>query len=148
MSKKTNQKQWTRYKRRSGFTLVEIMVVVIVIGVLAALIVPTFLGRAQKAKRSVAKQKIGTIESAINLFQQDYSRFPDTLEELVSKPADVADDDWLPPSMKPKDLKDPWGNAFVYRYPGEHWAFDLLSLGADGQEGGSGENADVTNWGD
>lgn len=129
-----------------GFTLIEIMVVVIVIGVLAALVVPNFLGRAAKAKKAVAQQKIGNIETAINLFYQDYSRFPETLEELVSKPADITEEQWTPPSLKAKDLKDPWGNPFVYRYPGDHGAYDLYSTGADGQEGGEGDNKDINNW--
>ncbi len=118
----------------------------IVIGVLAALVVPNFLGRAGKAKVAVAQQKIGNIETAINLFYQDYSRFPESLEELVTKPADITDEQWTPPSLKPKDLKDPWGNPFVYRYPGQHGAYDLYSAGADGQDGGDEDNADITNW--
>ncbi|MEM6853389.1 MAG: type II secretion system major pseudopilin GspG [Planctomycetota bacterium] len=130
--------------RRSAFTLIEIMVVVIVIGIIAALVVPNLFDRAGKAKRSVAKQQIGSLETAIQLFQQDYSRFPDSLEELASPPADA--DGGSPPSIKQKDLIDPWGNPFVYRYPGNNWTFDLLSLGADGQEGGEEENADITNY--
>jgi len=122
------------------------MVVVIVIGVLAALVVPTFMGRAGKAKKAVAQQKISNIETAVNLFYQDYSRIPETLEELVVKPSDIPDEQWTPPSLRPKDLKDPWGNPFTYRYPGEHGAYDLYSTGADGQEGGEGDNTDITNW--
>ena len=135
-----------RQVRRTGFTIVEIMVVVIVIGVLAALIVPGLFGRVGQAKNSVTKQQIATIESAVNLFQQDYGRFPNSLEELVTKPADISDELWTSPSLKPKDLTDPWGNPFIYRYPGQQWAFELISTGADGQEGGEGENADITNW--
>lgn len=134
-----------QHPRSSAFTLIEIMVVVIVIGIIAALIVPNLFDRAGKAKRSVAKQQVATLENAIQLFQQDYSRFPDSLEELANPPAD-AEGGATPPSIKEKDLLDPWGNPFVYRYPGNNWTFDLLSLGADGQEGGDGENADVTNY--
>ena len=122
------------------------MVAVVIIGVLAALVVPTILGRSDKARQAVAKQKIASLESAINLFNQDYGRFPDALEELTTQPADIADDQWTPPSLKSKDLLDPWGNPFFYQYPGEHWAFDLASLGADGQPGGENVNADITNW--
>lgn len=132
--------------RRSAFTLIEIMVVVIVIGIIAALVVPNLFDRAGKAKRSVAKQQIGSLETAIQLFQQDYSRFPDSLEELASPPADASGGGGSPPSVKQKDLIDPWGNPFVYRYPGNNWTFDLLSTGADGQEGGEEENADITNY--
>ena len=122
------------------------MVVVIVIGVLATLIIPTLFGRAGKAKTAVAKQKITTIETAILLFEQDYSRFPESLQELVQAPADVPADQLSPPTLKAKALKDPWGNDFVYRFPGNNFTYDLISLGADGAEGGEGEAADVTNY--
>ena len=134
------------HRAARAFTLIEIMVVVIVIGVLAALVVPTFIGRAGKAKKAVAQQKISNIETAINLFYQDYSRFPESLQELTTKPSDIPDEQWTPPSLKPKDLDDPWGRPFVYRYPGENGAYDLFSTGADGQPGGEDENADITNW--
>lgn len=132
--------------RTAGFTLIEIMVVVVVIGVLAALVIPTFLGKADKAKVAVAQQKIGNIETAINLFYQDYSRFPESIDELIHKPADISDEQWSPPSLKAKHLEDPWGNQYVYQYPGEHGPYDLFSMGADGQEGGEGLNADINNW--
>ena len=134
------------HERRRAFSLVEIMVVVIIIGVLAAVIVPGIFGRTGKARQAVAKQKLATIESAINLFHQDYGRFPEVLDDLVSRPSDVAAEQWTPPSLKRKDLLDPWGNPFQYRYPGDHWTFDLYSLGADGQTGGDGEDEDVVNW--
>lgn len=129
---------------RAAFTLIEIMVVVIVIGVIAALIVPNLFDRAGKAKSSVAKQQIGAMETAINLFQQDYGRFPESLQELVNPPADV--EGASPPTIKPKDLIDPWGNPYVYRYPGDRWPFEIISLGADGADGGEGENADLNSY--
>jgi general secretion pathway protein G len=133
--------------RRTGFTIVEILVVVIIIGVLAALIAPKFIGRIGAAKHSVAQQKVQEIEKAIEMFHYDYGRFPEAIEELVTRPDDVAEDKWQPPTVKSKDLLDPWGRAFVYSVPGDHdQSFDLYSLGADGQEGGEGENADVVNW--
>ena len=122
------------------------MVVVIVIGVLATLIIPTLFGRAGKARTAVTKQKIGSIETAIQLFEQDYGRFPESLQELVVPPADVPADQLSPPTLKAKDLNDPWGNAFSYTFPGNHYTYDLVSLGADGAEGGEGEAADVVNY--
>ena len=131
---------------RRAFTLIEIMVVVIVIGVLATLIIPTLFGRVGKARTSVAKSKITSIETAIQLFEQDYGRFPETLQDLVSQPADVPADQWNPPTLKAKDLKDPWGNDFVYVFPGNNFTYDLSSLGADGVAGGEGEAADINNY--
>ncbi len=130
-----------------GFTLIEVMVVVIVIGILAALIAPRFLGRAEQAKRGVAQRNIAQIESAVNMFQLDYGRYPESLEELIVQPGDVPDEQWMLPDLKEKDLLDPWDNPYVYRYPGQHGIYDLLSTGADGAEGGEDDNADITNWG-
>ena len=131
---------------RRGFTLIEIIVVVIVIGVLATLIVPNLFSRVGAAKQSVAKQKLASIEQAVQIFHYDYGRFPQTLDELVTRPGDVDAAQWTEPTIKAKDLEDPWGNGWVYRYPGENGTFDLMSYGADGQPGGDGEDADVVNW--
>ncbi|MCC6682182.1 MAG: type II secretion system major pseudopilin GspG [Phycisphaeraceae bacterium] len=133
-------------RRRAAFTLVEIMVVVIIIGVLAAMIVVPYFGKAGQAKQSVAKHDISVLESAVNMFQQDYGRFPANLGELVTKPGDISDDQWSATGIKASNLNDPWGRPFNYVYPGTNWAFEITSYGADGQPGGEGENADVNNW--
>ena len=132
--------------RRGGFTIVEILVVVIIIAVLATLIVPSLFGRVGSAKRSVAKRNLAVIESAIEMFSSDYGRLPDSLDELVDRPADIAEMDWNPPALRAKDLKDPWKRAYLYQAPGEHGPYDLYTLGGDGQEGGEKEDADVVNW--
>jgi general secretion pathway protein G len=138
---------WTQAARcRGGFTLVEILVVVIIIAVLAALIVPSYVGRVGQAKQSVAKQKLSILEQAVQMFRLDYSRYPETLDELIERPGDIPAEKWHTPSVKAKDLLDPWDNRFVYKCPGDHGPFDVSSLGADGQQGGEGENADVVNW--
>ena len=130
---------------RRGFTMIEIIVVVIIIAVLAALIGPRFFGEVGKAKSAVAQQKLKVIEQAVEKFYYEHNRFPSSLNELVVKPSDVADAEWNP-MLKPKDLTDPWGRPFGYQFPGSHDKFDLYSLGADGADGGTGEDADVHNW--
>ncbi len=132
--------------QRNAFTIVEILVVVIIIGVLATLIVPRFFGRVGTAKQSVAKQKIEVIGEAIHLFHTDYDRYPQSLDELVGRPGDIPEEKWVMPTVKAKDLIDPWGRVFIYRCPGQHDLYDLYSLGADGLDGGGGENSDVVSW--
>ena len=137
-----------RFKVRSGgFTLVEIIVVVIIIGLLATMILPKLVARVGKAERAVAKQKLSVIEGAVEMFRLDYGRYPQDLEELLTRPSDIPEEKWTPPSIKSKDLIDPWDRPFVYKCPGDHdAAFDLYSLGADGQEGGEREDEDIVNW--
>ena len=91
-------------------------------------------------------QQVGQIEQAIDLFCTDYERMPIDLDELVTRPGDIPEEKWNPPTIKPKNLLDPWGRPFEYRQPGEHGIYDLLSLGRDGALGGESEDADVTNW--
>ena len=133
---------------RQGFTLIEIMVVVIILGVLTGLIVPQLFKHVGKSRHMVAAQKITQIESAIQLFATEYERLPETIEELIIRPSDIDEQLWLTPTVKQKNLLDPWKRPFVYIYPGDQNpdSFDLLSLGKDGQQGGTGENKDVTNW--
>ena len=128
--------------------MVEIVVVVIIISVLAAMIAPSFFGRIGQAKQSVARQKVTEIEKAVEIFHHDYERYPQSLDELIHRPGDIDESKWQPPLLKSKDLIDPWGRAFVYKCPGDHSEvpFDLYSLGADGKEGGEKDNADVVNW--
>lgn len=131
---------------RTAFTIVEILVVVLIIGVLATLIMPKVMGRVGTAKTNVAKQKLMVIEEAVKLFRMDYGRFPTTLDELLTRPNDVPEEKWVSPTIKAKDMLDPWDRPFIYKAPGDHDEFDIYSLGADGQEGGTGENADVVSW--
>ena len=134
-----------RYDRRA-FTIVEILVVVVIIGVLATLIVPILIGRVGQTRQAVAKSKLPSIETAIITFSYDYDRWPVSLDELVTRPADIDEANWNYPTIRAKDLLDPWGSQFIYKQPGEHGAFDLYTFGKDGQEGGEDEDADVTNW--
>ena len=107
----TRRSKW----RCSGFTIVEVLVVVIIIGVLAGLIVPRFFGRVGQAKQGVAHQKIELICQAIEMFSNDYDgRFPQSLEDLVTRPSDIPEEKWNPPTLRPKDLIDPWDRPFLY----------------------------------
>jgi general secretion pathway protein G len=135
--------------KRKAFTLIEFIVVMTIIGILAALIVPRFIGRVAGAKKAVAQQKITVLEGKVNEFQADCGRFPtqqEGLQALLQKPGDCAK--WNGPYVKEKDVMDPWDVEFIYRYPGQRNTgdYDLMTLGADKQEGGEDENADIGNW--
>ena len=136
-------------KRSAGFTLLEIMVVVIIIGVLAATIIPQFMGTTHDAKVSAAKADVAQLENALERFNLHLDRYPtmdEGLKMLVEAPAGE-DKKWRGPYIKLL-RPDPWGNPYQYRVPGLHHptTFDVWSRGADGQDGGDGPNADVGNW--
>ena len=120
-----------------------------IIGILAALIVPRFVGRIGGAQQAVAQQKVAVLETKVLEFQADCARFPtvqEGLRALLRAPADVADR-WKGPYVKEKDIIDPWGRELIYRYPGRYNAdFDIFTYGADGAEGGEREDADIGNW--
>lgn len=132
-----------------GFTLIEIMVVVIIIGLLAAVVVPQFLGRVDDARISKAKQDVQALETSLTLFKLDNFKYPTTdqgLEALVTKPADPTIRNWRTGGYLKRVNKDPWGNDYQYVFPGTHGEYDLYSLGADSQPGGEEINADIGNW--
>ncbi|TFW34117.1 type II secretion system major pseudopilin GspG [Massilia horti] len=133
-----------------GFTLVEIMVVVVIIGILGALVVPKLLGRTGESRVAAAKVDISTIMSALKLYKLDNQRYPTTeqgLQALIQKPTSgPAANGWHAGGYLEKLPKDPWGNPYQYLSPGIHGEVDVFSLGADGQSGGTGEDADIGNW--
>jgi len=140
-----------RDRGRAGFTLVELMLVVIIIGVLAAMVVPSFVGRSRQARVTAAKADIsGSLGTALNLYEQDNGSFPTTaqgLEALVERPAEVSQDTWMGPYLQRKEIpEDPWGNPYHYTSPGEEnpASYDLVSYGPDGKEGGGDDIANYT----
>jgi general secretion pathway protein G len=135
---------------RKGFTLIELMVVIIILGVLAGLVLPRFMGRTEEAKRTKAKLQIENLESALKLYKLDNGTYPTTqqgLDALVKLPTvGTIPKSWREGGYleKPQIPLDPWGRPYVYLSPGmKNKDFDLKALGADGEEGGEGDNADV-----
>jgi len=137
-------------QKRKGFTLVELLVVVLIIGMLATLLAPRMFSGLGEAKSKIARAKMARIEDALARFQLDCGRLPDEseggLEALLVAPPDL-EEKWKNPYLKRSELEDPWGNPYIYVSEGEYnpGSFDLISFGADGQEGGEGENADIVN---
>ncbi len=135
---------------QGGFTLIEILVVVVILGILASIIVPKIMKRPEEARRTKAIIDIKAIETALNLYRLDNGGYPSTeqgLEALVTKPTiGVIPKNWKEEGYLDKVPKDPWGNPFVYLSPGLHKEFDLESYGADGVDGGEGKDADIENW--
>ena len=132
-------------KQKKGFTLIEIMLVVIILGILAAMVVPKLTGRSDEARRSVAKTDIqSNLALAIDLYEVDIGEYPSSLDDLMHAPSQVSG--WKGPYLKKLPL-DPWGRSYIYKFPGSHNTdgYDLASMGKDGVEGGED---DITNWGD
>jgi general secretion pathway protein G len=128
-----------------GFTLLEILVVLAIIGLIAAIAAPQVFKSLGGAKSDSAKVQIESLSTAIDLYRLEVGKLPPDLEALIEKPS--GEDRWNGPYLRKKTIPvDPWGNPFQYQAPGENADFDLYSLGADGAEGGEGENRDVTNW--
>ena len=129
-------------------TLIEILVVLVLIGIVLGIVGGNFIGRGEKAKADAAKIEIGQIGQALDLYKLEVGRYPssqDGLQALIAAPPGVGN--WNGPYWKKTAIpKDPWGNEYKYAAPGQHGAYDITSLGADGKEGGEGPDKDITSW--
>jgi len=132
-------------RRQQAFTLVEMLLVLVILATLAAIVIPKFAGRSEQAKITAAKSQISSIELALDSFEVDCGYYPKSgnLNALVENPSNTAD--WKGPYLKKGIPQDPWGNAYVYEYPGKHNAngYDLMCGGPDGR---TGTEDDITNW--
>lgn len=137
-----------RAAREAGFTLIELLVVLVILVLLASLVAPRVIGYLGSSRTKAAKVQIQSLTTALELFKVDVGRYPTTGEGLKAlTQALPGAATWNGPYLTKKDLpSDPWGRPYVYRSPGEHGPFDIVSLGADNQAGGTGENEDIVNW--
>lgn len=128
----------------SGFSLIELLVVLIILGLIAGLVVPNIMQRGEDAKLRAAEAEVQRLSMAVDEFYLDNGRPPNELRELVQKPGNASN--WNGPYVNESNMQDPWQNNYQYRYPGEHRSFDIWSHGADGSPGGEGANSDIKNW--
>ena len=131
-------------RRQRGFTLVELLLVLVILALSGGFGLPNLIGTGEKAKVRAASSAIGRISLSVDNFYLDTGNIPSSLEELVNEP--TGQTGWNGPYMKNSLLKDPWNRPYVYQAPGEHGDYDISSLGADGQVGGEGNNADINSW--
>jgi general secretion pathway protein G len=134
-------------RSQSGFTLLELLVVMVIIGLLAGYVGPKYFAQVGKSQIKTARAQIDALEKSLDQYRLDTGHYPSMeqgLLALVTRPA--GEPRWDGPYLKKSVPMDPWGTAYVYKIPGEHGEFDLLSYGKDAQPGGTGEGADITNW--
>jgi general secretion pathway protein G len=131
-------------RRAGGFTLLEMLAVIALIGVIAAVVVPSVIGKLDKGKYGAGKAQLTTLGQKIENYALDNGSPPPQLQDLVVKPANAPN--WQGPYGKPSELKDPWGHDFGYKAPGDHGSYDLIFYGQDGKPGGEAYSQDVGNW--
>jgi general secretion pathway protein G len=133
-------------RSKAGFTLIELLIVMIILGLLATLVAPKFLHKVSTARLQTAKTQITMFGTALDAYRLDIGKYPTTDEGLAALRKNPGYNKWDGPYLDKDPPGDPWDRPYIYRSPGEHGLYDLYSLGADGQEGGDGENADVVSW--
>jgi general secretion pathway protein G len=144
MDMKIENRNPRRIRAQGGFTLVELLLVLVILALIAGLVLPGIIGKAEGAKVKAASTQISRLSMSVENFYLDTGATPEALADLVEEPGGVSG--WNGPYVKSSTLKDPWGKEYQYRNPGEHGDFDIFSFGADGQQGGEGKNADITSW--
>lgn len=136
-----------RLNRNAGFTLLELLVVLVILGLLAGYVAPKYFAQVGKSEVKTAKAQIDALEKALDQYRIDTSRYPSTEQGLAALNAKPADEPrWDGPYLKKAVPNDPWGKPYQYRAPGEHGEIDLFSFGRDGAPGGTGNDADINNW--
>lgn len=146
----TSQRRLLRARRaaQAGFTLIEMLVVITIIGLIMALVAPRVLNYLAESKVKAAKIQIASLGSALDLYYLDVGHYPTSsegLNALVERPGNLTT--WNGPYLKGDIVpEDPWGHPYIYRAPGEHGPYDIISYGSDGQEGGTGTASDITSW--
>jgi general secretion pathway protein G len=134
-------------EHKKGFTLIEVLIVMVIIGLLAALVGPRMFGKVGQSKQNAAKAQMSLFETALDAYRLDVGRYPTTeqgLNALRVKPQ--GEERWDGPYLRRDIPNDPWGNPYQYRSPGEHGDIDIISFGGDGRPGGEGEDQDIGNW--
>lgn len=130
-----------------GFTLLELLVVIVIIGLLAGMVAPRYFSQVSKSNTSIARAQIDLLKKALDQYRLDVGSYPSTelgLAALNTRPQNL--EKWAGPYLESAAPPDPWDRPYIYKFPGEHGEYDLSSLGSDGQEGGTGEAVDLTNW--
>jgi general secretion pathway protein G len=130
--------------RSRGFSLIELLVVLMILGLIASVVVPNLIGQGEKANASAAETQIQRLAMAIDEYYLDTGRPPQNLRDLVERPGSASN--WNGPYVNNALMNDPWGNPYNYRYPGQHRTYDIFSYGADGSPGGEGSSADIKSW--
>lgn len=134
-------------KDMCGFTLMELLIVLVIVGLLAALVGPTLYQRVNPAKASVARAQMENFMKGLDTYFVDVGSFPSAEQGLAAlRAAPSGVNNWMGPYLKKEIPKDPWGNTYIYRSPGRNGGFEMVSFGADGIEGGSGDAADINSW--
>ncbi|NTV43953.1 MAG: type II secretion system major pseudopilin GspG [Syntrophobacteraceae bacterium] len=148
MAENSCQNRWGLELRRDqrGFTLIELLIVMIILGLLAALVGPKMFQKVGSSKQKAAKAQISLFGTALDAYRLDLGGYPPSQLGLDGLRKNPGNDLWDGPYLSKDIPLDPWGHPYVYRAPGEHGDYDLFSMGADGQEGGEGENSDVVSW--